>query len=49
VKDGKKDVQFENFILSHDNIEEIRDFAKTICVTMAGKTKSDYMEPMMWS
>ena len=33
---------FENFILSHENIEEIREFAKTIRVTMPEATKSDY-------
>ncbi|MCM4170030.1 phosphoenolpyruvate synthase [Arenibacter sp. TNZ] len=38
----KRMSNFENFILSHDNIEEIRDFAKTIRVTMPRETKSDY-------
>ena len=33
---------FENFILSHENIKEIRDFAKTIRITMPRETQSDY-------
>ncbi|MBC8770152.1 phosphoenolpyruvate synthase [Arenibacter sp. BSSL-BM3] len=33
---------FENFILSQENIKEIRDFAKTIRITMPKETKSDY-------
>src|SRR5690606_18675477 len=33
---------FENFILNHQNIQEIRDFSKSIRETMSKETGSDY-------